>query len=101
MAYDTENTTVIHRNICNAMWFHHYDGGSNCADDCLLNRLLTKYIERYDPDLAEALASAKHESKVYYVLLQKLCEFAPTAANQEDLEEVVNFCFTDTPEKTL
>lgn len=101
MAYDTVNTLATQIKICSAMYKHHYEGGQNCFDDCLINHLLTKYIEHYDPDLSEALASTKNESKVYYLLLKKLCEFAPTAANEEELEEHVNLCFDDPPEETL
>ena len=105
MANNLVTTLTTQIKVCSAMWEYHYNNRvsrRSCLDNCLLNRLLCKYIERYDPDLSKALASAKNESNVYYLLLKKLCEFAPTTANNLELEELVNFCFPDAPpEETL
>ena len=92
MPNDTKATQAIRRNICNAMCEHHYDHGSSCADDCLINRLLRKYIERYAPKFSETLASAKDDRAAYLLLLLKLYELAPTAANKEKLENFKRFC---------
>lgn len=96
MTNDTPTT-----NVSNAMLEHHYDGGLHCGDDCLLNRLLCEYIERYDPELSKDLTSAKSEEKTYYLLLKKLYAFAPTASNKKELEGHVDFCFDTPPEETL